>query len=83
MLRGSWRRYAARDLKLRVPEDLSVVGFDDSPLAVPLRQTLTTVKRDFAEKGRLAAKLMTDPLANKDGSAPATHHLLRTELIVR
>ena len=74
---------AAHDLQLQIPEDLSVVGFDDSPVAMQLRPTLTTVKQDFAEKGRLAAKLMTDALAAKAASAPARHYLLPTELIVR
>lgn len=74
---------AAHDLQLQIPEDLSVVGFDDSPVAMQLRPTLTTVKQDFAEKGRLAAKLMTEALATKAASAPARHYLLPTELIVR
>lgn len=74
---------AAHTLQLRVPEDLSVVGFDDSPIAVKLQPALTTVKQDFAEKGRLAAKLLIDALANRAGSLAAEHHLLPTTLIVR
>jgi DNA-binding LacI/PurR family transcriptional regulator len=74
---------AAHDLQLQVPQDLSVVGFDDSPVAEQLSPALTTVKQDFAEKGRLAAKLMTDALANKADLAPAKHYLLPTELILR
>ena len=74
---------AAQDLGLRVPEDLSVVGFDDSPVATQLRPALTTVRQDFAEKGRLAATLLTEALARGGATARARHHLLPTELIVR
>ena len=45
---------AAEALGLRVPEDLSVVGFDDGPLATSLAPALTTVAQDVTEKGRLA-----------------------------
>lgn len=73
---------AAHGLQLHVQEDLSVVGFDDSPVAVQLQPALITVRR-FTEKGRLAAKLMTNALANKIGAQTVEHHLLPTELIVR
>jgi DNA-binding LacI/PurR family transcriptional regulator len=46
---------AAEDAGLRVPQDLSVVGYDDTPLARRMRPALTTVHQDAAEKGRLAA----------------------------
>ena len=46
---------AAQDRGLQLPADLSVVGFDDNPLAARLRPALTTVRQDVAAKGRAAA----------------------------
>jgi LacI family transcriptional regulator len=46
---------AAYRLGLRIPEDLSVVGFDDSPLASRLWPSLTTVRLPIRDMGRLAA----------------------------
>ena len=43
----------ARDQGLRVPEDLSVVGFDDNPLALSGLVPLTTVSQPLGEMGRL------------------------------
>lgn len=43
-------------LGLRVPEDVSVVGYDDEPIASDLRPALTSVRIPFYEMGRLAAQ---------------------------
>jgi DNA-binding LacI/PurR family transcriptional regulator len=84
---------AAQDQGLTIPDDLSVVGFDDNPLAARLRPALTTVRQDIAEKGRLAAELLIRTVA-PDAAPPANatttkpgeknlHIVLPTELIVR
>jgi DNA-binding LacI/PurR family transcriptional regulator len=76
---------AAQDAGLSVPADLSVVGFDDSPLARRLRPALTTVRQDADAKGRATAALLIDALARKRaGEEPEiTHVVLPTELVVR
>lgn len=51
---------AARRHRIRVPHDLSVVGFDDIPAAKLVRPQLTTVHQPFAEKGRLAVSALLD-----------------------
>jgi DNA-binding LacI/PurR family transcriptional regulator len=45
---------AIRDAGLRVPRDVSVVGFDDDPVSAFLHPPLTTMRQDFAEVTRLA-----------------------------
>ncbi len=52
---------AARDLHLRVPEDVSVVGIDDHELAAFF--DLTTVSQPVLEQGRLAAQQVLDAIA--------------------
>ena len=49
---------AAADAGLAVPADLSVVGFDDHPLALRSRPRLTTVRQDVEAKGRAAAQAL-------------------------
>ena len=70
---------AADELGKRVPEDISVVGYDDSPLSSTHRPPLTTVRQDISAKGRMAAGMLADLL---DGRA-ATSQLLPVTLVVR
>src|SRR5438128_2183268 len=76
---------AIRQLRLSglaVPQDVSVVGFDDLPVAAFVDPPLTTVHQPMEEVGALAASLMLGQLL--DGDAPAEErHLLPTSLVVR
>jgi DNA-binding LacI/PurR family transcriptional regulator len=77
---------AAEQLGLDVPGDLSVVGFDDSPLARRLRPQLTTVRQDVVAKGRVAAAALKVAMERHHaGAAPADaeHVVLPVELVVR
>ena len=56
-----------RRLKLRVPEDLSIVGFDDVYLARMCDPSLTTVRQDIAAKGIYAVQFILDALEGKTG----------------
>lgn len=70
----------------KVPEEVSVVGFDDMPESGYFLPPLTTVRQDFAELGRrsLAALLdQIDGAAAGDARPDAAHVMLSPELIVR
>jgi LacI family transcriptional regulator len=72
---------AARQRGLRVPQDLSVVGFDDLPIARWVSPPLTTVRQPLAEMGRTAAQMLGDLI---EGLPLRTVRVeLSTELIVR
>jgi len=66
---------AARQIGLSVPEDLSIIGFDDTPVSSRLWPPLTTVHWPILEMGRAAArKLLTD----EDGDdTPVPAHLVQ------
>jgi LacI family transcriptional regulator len=66
-----------------VPDDVSVLGFDDIYAAAYHNPALTTVKQPLFEMGRLAAKTLLDRLTN--GSDTETPHELTVEpqLIIR
>ena len=72
---------AARARGLRVPEDVSIVGFDDVEHATIVTPALTTVRQPLAEMGRTAVSLLSRLL---DGNQFETLHVeLATRLVVR
>jgi DNA-binding LacI/PurR family transcriptional regulator len=74
--------WAARELGLRVPEDLSVVGFDDLDVAPHSNPPLTTVHQPIRQKGEEAVRLLLRMIANPDANRPE-HKTLETRLIIR
>jgi LacI family transcriptional regulator len=79
MAAGAYK--AAYRLGLRIPEDLSIVGFDDSPLASRLWPSLTTVRLPIREMGKLAASKLLPKSANHADAPDAS--LIVPHLIVR
>ncbi|HWS82171.1 MAG TPA: substrate-binding domain-containing protein, partial [Rubrobacter sp.] len=66
--------------RISVPQDVSVVGFDDIPAAASADPPLTSVHQDHAEKGRLAGRMLVAQL--REEAAPSAE-LLATRLVVR
>ncbi len=72
---------AAHELGVDVPRELSVAGFDDSPLAKHAWPPLTTVRQPIAEVARLAAEELMEQLRGRSGVG--SRHRLRAELVLR
>jgi DNA-binding LacI/PurR family transcriptional regulator len=72
---------AARELGLSVPDQLSVIGIDDMPLASYFDPPLTTMRQDMLEIGSQAAKLLIHSVEG-DGF-PREHLRIPAKLVVR
>ncbi len=72
---------AARAQGLGIPDDLSVVGLDAADIATVTTPELTTIARDYAEIGRLAANLLLDRLGQPE--APPRRLVLESEVVLR
>jgi len=72
--------YAAMQKRIKVPEDLSVVGFDDISISKLINPALTTVSQPIQQKGKLAAELLVKCI---EGECGLSHSTLNTKLIVR
>jgi DNA-binding LacI/PurR family transcriptional regulator len=71
---------ALRDMGKRVPEDVSVIGFDDLPFAQHLSPTLTTLRAPIEQAGYLAATALFTILATGEADAMT---VLPVELVIR
>ena len=72
---------AIRERGMKIPDDISVVGFDDMPWATLLEPPLTAVAQPTYELGQRAAELLLERL--KQPQKPAAQIELKTSLIVR
>ena len=65
----------------RVPDDVSLIGWDDVPEAAYLNPPLTTVHQDFAELGRRGFELLIDRI--EAGAGPTRRDVVQPTLVVR
>lgn len=68
---------------LKVPEDVSVTGYNDMPFTDMLMPPLTTVRIQTYEAGRRAAEIILERLGTDRGALPAVHEVLDVELVPR
>ena len=71
---------AIQSTGLRIPDDLSIIGFDDIPYAASVHPALTTVHQPIEELGRLAARMLFGMIR---GQAEPSRAVLRCALVVR
>jgi LacI family transcriptional regulator len=76
VMEALWREHG-----MRVPDDMSVVGFDDIPTASLVSPRLTTVRHPMYEMGKTATRMLLERIQNPD--APPQHIQLQTQLVVR
>jgi LacI family transcriptional regulator len=72
---------ACRELRLTIPGDVALTGWDDIPVAGHLTPPLTTVRQPMEELGRIAASLLHERLIG--ARTVPRHEILPTELVVR
>jgi len=72
---------AVRDRGLRIPEDISIVGFDNIPQAEHVSPQLTTIEQPLADMGREATRRLLALI--KEPQLPLTRSELPTRLVVR
>jgi LacI family transcriptional regulator len=73
--------HAAAEMGLKIPNDLSVVGYDDIPIATYTIPPLTTVAQPFIEMGETAVDMLFKQIENPD--LPTEKAVLPTRLVIR
>jgi LacI family transcriptional regulator len=71
----------AKEAGIRIPEDLSMVGFDDMTISCCVSPGLTTIRQPAYEMGRIGAEILIEKIRTK--SKEPVHRILETSLIVR
>jgi LacI family transcriptional regulator len=74
---------AAAEAGIRIPEQVSVVGFADLDFASSMMPPLSTVRQRAAEIGRQAAGMLLDRIERQDASAPYQDVRVPAELVIR
>ncbi len=72
---------AARECGLRIPDDISIIGFDDVPQASFVYPKLTTVRQPLEQMGQVAVKMLLEQI--EDQNRPPQKVALATQLVVR
>jgi DNA-binding LacI/PurR family transcriptional regulator len=65
----------------RIPDDVAIVGYDDSPMAIALRPPLSSVRQPIEEMGRQCVRLLAEAI--RTPQAVIQRVVLGTELVVR
>ncbi|MFP4697943.1 MAG: LacI family DNA-binding transcriptional regulator [Eubacteriales bacterium] len=74
---------AFKELGIRIPEDISIIGFDNIEIARYLQPSLTTVKVPFFEMAHLASKNLFQAIENKNRLDSCTTYNVPVKMIIR
>lgn len=72
---------AARECGLRIPDDISIIGFDDIPQASLVYPKLTTIRQPLEQMGQVAVKMLLAQIENRSSSPQLI--TLPTQLVIR
>jgi LacI family transcriptional regulator len=72
---------AAQELGLKVPEDLSIIGFDDIEISAYLNPPLTTIRMNFSEMASISVNSLVSSIESDSGFS--AHYIIPVELIER
>lgn len=75
--------FAAHRKGLNVPQDLSVVGFDDTPISAHIWPPLTTVHQPLQEIGQRAAELLIGRIESSDIQGPPSVEIIPHRIVIR
>ncbi len=75
--------YELNKTGLKVPEDISLAGFDDIPVAAHVWPPLTTIKQPFGEIGHTAASMLIEQFQHKNRKNYHSSNLINGQLILR
>ena len=72
-----------KEKKIRIPDEMAVMGFTDNPEASMIEPPLTTVRQPAYQIGKTAAELLLDQIRNLSSRNRPVQKILKTELIIR
>ncbi|MEV0783384.1 LacI family DNA-binding transcriptional regulator [Streptomyces sp. NPDC050423] len=80
-LMAAGARQVLREASRRIPDDVALIGFDDSAVARHMDPALTSVRQPIEEMGRTMTRVLLDMIAGESDDRPQI--VLPTELVVR
>jgi len=75
--------HVAKKLMFRIPQDISILGFDDEPHSVYLTPSLSTVLQPVYSIGMLSARILLHNLGNKEPTSEFRQEIFKPELVIR
>lgn len=75
--------HVARKMALRIPDDVSIVGFDDEPHSSYFRPSLSTVWQPVYSLGMLSARILLHRLKDEDEQKGFRQEVFKPELVIR